>query len=303
LFDYIRAFHANKQVNPETGRKNPTICNNSWGSYYQISRSSITRVTYRGVSQTSLTDSSLLSYGLLDFDANNLYIQAWTDALVADIVDTINDGIILVGAAGNESTRIDIQGGLDYDNSITWSGITRFYHRGSWNVTGGNSICVGAMSALVNETKATFSNCGPRIDVYSPGDNIISCLHDGTVSGGTITTVGDPRNSTYRLGKYDGTSMASPQVCGVLASYLQHFPRMTQSDSIEFIDTFLSQANQITNTGGGYTDTTSLQGSENKYLSYYNYRPVGGVVSPNESYYLRRTTGSVWPRSGITFYR
>ena len=30
-FDYIREFHNNKPVNPETGRKNPTIVNNSWG--------------------------------------------------------------------------------------------------------------------------------------------------------------------------------------------------------------------------------------------------------------------------------
>jgi hypothetical protein len=31
VFDYIRQFHANKSVNINTGRKNPTIVNNSWG--------------------------------------------------------------------------------------------------------------------------------------------------------------------------------------------------------------------------------------------------------------------------------
>lgn len=31
IFDYIRAFHAAKPVNPGTGRKNPTIVNCSWG--------------------------------------------------------------------------------------------------------------------------------------------------------------------------------------------------------------------------------------------------------------------------------
>ena len=31
VFDYIRAFHNAKPINPETGRKNPTIVNNSWG--------------------------------------------------------------------------------------------------------------------------------------------------------------------------------------------------------------------------------------------------------------------------------
>lgn len=299
LFDYIRAFHATKQVNPVTGRKNPTICNNSWGSYYQILKSSISNVRYRGVNQTVLTDSALQSYGLVEFDSTYLYVQAWTDALVADIVDTINDGIILVGAAGNESTRIESPGGIDYDNSITWSGITRFYHRGSWNTSGSNAICVGAISALVNESKATYSNCGPRIDVYSPGSNIVSCVHNASLSG----EVSDPRNSQYKLSKYSGTSMASPQVCGILASMLQHFPRMSQAQSLEYLDLFLSKNNQITNTAGGYTDLTSLQGSENKYLSYNNYRPVAGVVTPNDSFFLRKTSGSVWPRSTITFYK
>lgn len=31
LIDYIREFHRTKPVNPETGRKNPTLVNNSWG--------------------------------------------------------------------------------------------------------------------------------------------------------------------------------------------------------------------------------------------------------------------------------
>lgn len=33
LYDYVRAFHRSKPVNPVTGRKNPTVCNNSWYSY------------------------------------------------------------------------------------------------------------------------------------------------------------------------------------------------------------------------------------------------------------------------------
>ena len=31
LFDYIREWHKTKPINPVTGRRNPTICNNSWG--------------------------------------------------------------------------------------------------------------------------------------------------------------------------------------------------------------------------------------------------------------------------------
>ena len=34
LFDYLRAFHRNKPVNPVTGHRNPTITNHSWGYSY-----------------------------------------------------------------------------------------------------------------------------------------------------------------------------------------------------------------------------------------------------------------------------
>ena len=299
-FDYIRAFHRNKSINPLTGRKNPTICNNSWGSYYSITRSTITNVNWRGNNYTSnFTDSNLTSYGLLDFTSTILYISAWTTSLVVDIEDTINDGIILIGAAGNESTKIDSFGGQDYNNSITWSGVTRNYHRGSWNITGSNAICVGAISALTNESKATFSNCGPRVDVYSPGVNIISSLH---TSGGGVTLVNDFRNSSYKLGKYQGTSMASPQVCGVIACLLEQYPRMTQSEILNYIS-FHSKKNKITDTGGSYSDSTSLQGSGNNFLYYNKERKEQGIILPKFSEKLRPSTGQVYPRNNITLYK
>ena len=31
MFDYLRAFHRYKPINPETGFRNPTITNHSWG--------------------------------------------------------------------------------------------------------------------------------------------------------------------------------------------------------------------------------------------------------------------------------
>ena len=34
LWDYVRYFHKNKPVNTSTGRRNPTIMNNSWGYSY-----------------------------------------------------------------------------------------------------------------------------------------------------------------------------------------------------------------------------------------------------------------------------
>lgn len=291
LFDYIREFHRTKSVNSVTGYRNPTVVNNSWGSSFTIAKTSITNVFWRGTNYTNgfTVDANLDGWGLVNRTTNNVIISAWTSALIADVVDAINDGIIMIGAAGNESFKIDSSGGNDYDNTITWSGTTRNYHRGSWNTSGGTSICVGSVSILVNESKADYSNCGSRIDVYAPGTMIISGIHTET------TTVGDPRNSTYRLTKYQGTSMASPQVCGVVACLLEQYPRMKQSDVKNYLNTHCT-LNQMTDTGGGYTDNTSLQGSTNRYLFYKKERSTSGSVYPRLSYSTRATSGSVWPR-------
>ena len=48
-FDYIRAFHNAKPINPETGFKNPTIVNCSWGSFrYAAAANRITSINFGG---------------------------------------------------------------------------------------------------------------------------------------------------------------------------------------------------------------------------------------------------------------
>ena len=310
LFEYVLAWHRQKSVNPETGRVNPTICNNSWGSFYQIARSGITSLTYRGTTDSTVpfSDGDLDGYGLVDYDASDVFVQAYLTSLVADIEDCIDAGIIFVGAAGNDSTKIDVEGGSDFNNYVT-SGSNYYYHRGSWSTSaarsgvGGQrlSICVGAASALTNESKATFTNCGPRVDIFSPGDNIISAVNDGTVTGGSVTTVTDSRNASYNLAKYDGTSMASPQVCGVLACLLEQYPNMNQSD----IENYLTQhkkTGQMTETNGGYTDNTDLQGAGNDYLFYFKERSETGVTIPRYTHSSRKSTtdGVKYPRTNRT---
>ncbi|KAI1905608.1 hypothetical protein LOZ39_004249 [Ophidiomyces ophidiicola] len=60
------------------------------------------------------------------------------------------------------------------------------------------SVCTAAASSI-DDTKASFSNFGSLIDVYAPGNRILSTL---------------PGN---RTGIFSGTSMAAPHVCGVAA--------------------------------------------------------------------------------------
>lgn len=307
LFEYVRAWHNQKEINASTGRRNPTIVNNSWGSSNVIPRDSNTYVSYRGVdSGTNPSDSDLNSRGVRYYNASYIYVGYQDATLVADIEDCVDDGIIFVGSAGNESEKIDQYGGTDRDNAVIYGG-PYYYMRGSWNTAGLRpnsttrlSVCVGAASALVNDSKATYSDCGPRVDIFAPGDNIISAVNDGTVSGGSVTTVNDSRNSSYKFAKYDGTSMASPQVCGVLACLLEQYPAMTQSDVFDYIEQH-QKTGQMTSTSGGVTDDTDLQGAGNYYLFYFKERPEEGVTVPRYTVNARKgtTSGVKYPRSRV----
>lgn len=299
LFDYIREFHKSKPINPNTGVKNPTICNNSWGYGYELSVGGVTSLIYRGTVVASPTGPSLVNGNILRqygvFNNNStMYIPSRYPAIEADIEDAIADGIIMIGAASNDYTKIDLESGPDYNNKVVWNGFDVYYHRGSSPSSATGVICVGAVGALVDESKATFSNCGPRVDIYAPGSNIMSSVNSTTSFGG----VNDPRNGSYKLAKISGTSMASPQVCGVAACVLETYPKMTQSEMLAYL---LSQAtnNQITDTGGGYDDYTSLQGSNNKILYYYHERPTTGNAWPKLNYNLRPASAAVYPRPRI----
>jgi len=298
LMDYVRAFHNNKPVNPATGKRNPTICNHSWGYFYNFPVSGVVGIFFQGqYIGGPFTAAELRNYGIYTY--TSLGVTYFTSparypAFDADMEDVIEDGVIQVGAAGNSFMKMDVLGGADFDNLVVWSdgsfnyGI--YYHEGGSPTSADGVICVGAISSLVDETKASFSNCGPRVDIYAPGQWIMSSLHTGSTQ--------DPRSPSYVNGKYQGTSMASPQVCGVLACALETYPRMTQQQCRDYIFNY-SKQNQITDTGGSYTDFTSLQGSANRYLFYYKERDVVGNMYPKVNYSLRTTSSVKYPRFRI----
>jgi len=229
--------------------------------------------------------------------------------LDADLEDAIDEGIIIVGAAGNGRWKHDVPGGLDWDNTFEMANrypgsVSQpyYYMRGTSptaNDTAANggydipNICVGAIGLISNERKVDFSDCGPGVDIYAPGDYIISSWN----SSGVTTFVADARGGG-NLAKISGTSMASPQVCGVLACALETYPDMTQEQAKAYI-MGLAKTGQINDTGGGPTDGASLQGSPNRYLFYRIERPVSGNTFPKLNYKLRPTSGAVYPRPRI----
>jgi subtilisin family serine protease len=298
IFDYIRAFHNSKPVNPSTGRKNPTIVNNSWGYFYEISIATISQVNYRGnvvLSGGTVTQANLDAYGVLNNGATTV-VPARYYALDADVSDAIEDGIIVVGAAGNNSFKIDVAGGVDIDNYFVFSSggsnFAVYYHEGSSPGSSPGAITVGSISTLSDERKSSFSNCGPRIDIYAPGSLIMSSINSTTFG------VADSRNSSYNLIKYSGTSMASPQVAGVLACMMEIYPGMTQTQALDYIVSN-SKSGQMTDTAGGYTDLASLQASSNRYLYYSRERPVSGSTWPKVNFFVRPDSGALYPRYRI----
>lgn len=251
IFDYIRYWHNNKAINPTTGKRNPTVCNNSWGSSFGGSAiSNITSIVYRGTTYNGpFTAADCTAFGILNNGTNTDSIPALTTAFATDLEDAMNDGVIMVAAAGNDSFLTDVEGGINYNNRFVASGDTYYYQRGSQPAAVQGVISVGNASALVNESKRTDSTVGPRVDLYAAGDRIISSLHNNQFNGFTVGVANDSRNNSYDIGKLGGTSMASPQVAGSIACLLEHWPRVQHWEMREWFLRYGTTEDQMTDTG------------------------------------------------------
>lgn len=322
MWDYIRAFHLNKPINSETGRRNPTIVNCSYGMSISFPSSNIfgpiIQGTRRGVdvgnylANVALTSTQLTSLNVRNTGAANsptATVPYYDYGTAADITQAIADGIIVVAAAGNDCFYMDTSTGLDYNNTFiakvqtatnVWTPYQFDLHKGSAPAGVPGVICVGSVNADVAEHKAWYSNTGPRIDIYAPGTWIISSLHDSAGGWAGSSTAADSRNGSYYNGREVGTSMASPQVTGMLACILELYPNMTQSMAQDYIK-FYGKNSQMTDTGGTAPtwaqDTQSLQGAPNRYMFLPKERPAAGAPYPKKNVWTRPTSGRTYPRT------
>jgi hypothetical protein len=304
IFDYIRAFHASKSVNPVTARRNPTITNNSWGFSRFVEAREIIEVYYRNVLIPGpFTNEQLATYGLFTLNflgVDYVIIEARVGAVEADIVDAVDDGIIVIGAAGNSSSTLGVPYDADWDNYITVNGETIYtsdlgtpggaVKEGStWDDLDPATICVGSIGTSADDSKSDFSNRGARIDIWAPGSGIQSSVNSGGISDG--------RNASYRQDVYSGTSMASPQVCGVLACALEIYPFMNNDQARAYLNTY-SKA-QVANPSNDLNNKLSLLDSPNRYLAHKQERPVSGNTYPKTDYFIRPSSGQMYPRTRI----
>ncbi|RXP45879.1 peptidase S8 [Lutibacter sp. HS1-25] len=109
--------------------------------------------------------------------------------------------VLLVHAAGNDAKDIDVKDNWPNDAAD------------KINEMVDNVITVGAMSSNYDENlPATFSNYGQKnVDIFAPGVQIYSTI---------------PNNEYAR---YNGTSMASPEVAGVATLIRSYYPQLSAS--------------------------------------------------------------------------
>lgn len=264
-FDIVKGWHNNKPVDPVTGFKRPTVVNMSWG--YISAFTNIVGGNYRGTVWSG--SSRRTDYGMIGTNIGAFYyFGVRLPSIDIEIQEMIDAGIHVVISAGNSFQKIDVVDGVDYDNYYTNSVTGNvYYHRGS-SPYDDEAIIVGNIDAAVSnidskEQKQESSCAGPGVDVYAPGTNIVSTM--STVS--LYTSGSYPDNSSFKVANLTGTSMAAPQVAGVMALYLQLNPGYTPAQVKSWI-TSTAKGDQIytTNNDDDYTNNRSILDSPDRFL-------------------------------------
>jgi subtilisin family serine protease len=323
IMDYIRVFHANKPINSRTGCKNPTVVNMSYGFFGEKPIANITRFRYKGVITSKptggWTKAQLDNFGLIfrpqknaagqyiNLDNGpNVFYSGQSSSIDQNVEAAIADGIIFVGAAGNyyaynASFAPDTNTTDMFNNYfvIPEFGINfaYYYHRGASPTRATGVIHVSAIDSTVLERKVNFSNAGTRTDIFAAGSNIMSSHNTPGVA--------DPRNSSYYKTNLSGTSMASPQVTGIIACALETYPNMTPAQALTYVRTYANSgvlADPTINTDFSANQLKNVNTLLNGPNLFMTYRPERGdqyQVYPTRDYSYRPASGRVYPRPRI----
>ena len=282
-FDVIKEWHNNKPIDPATGFKRPTIVNMSWGYSTEISgdpTSGIYRSTpwVWGVDYSNDTALWAGTGVVIPLSGPTRFFPARVASVDTDVQELISAGVHVFIASGNDYFKGDLLGGIDYDNSVTYGGTSRFYHRGS-SPHSDDAFIVGNINTITfddngvyKDRTASSSSKGPRVNIWAPGTDIVSA----TSTINTKNDVAYPLDPTYRIALNSGTSFAAPQVCGVAGLHLESQPGATPAQLKAKIEADAKPLMYDTASDTDYLNfTTSLLGASDKILfSRYGRQPV-----------------------------
>lgn len=250
---YIKAYNLLKNWHSEKVNSNfrPTVVNNSygWGIGFPLS-------------DINLAVKSLIDAGVhFVHSAGNSY-----GLIVRPIDPEFNQYRLVYGESGNYYA-------LCRESSPC-------YPINSWTTQETNPvITVGALGGnFVNNPnlKADYSNYGKGISIYAPGTVIMS-----TWNNTSFATY--PGNASFGIRKLNGTSMAGPQVVGVLATILEKYPNLTPLSAKNLLlqNSIVGAISSNDNFYSNSLQYYSLCGGNNLTLSQY---PATYIAVPARPY-------------------
>jgi hypothetical protein len=321
LFDYIRAFHAAKPINTETGCKNPTIANCSF-VYTQTLFSHLTNWPHYAETPTNTYGDPVdTTYRLTDNEVENARIfpsnriQTWASgrylirttnptSVISDVEDCIDEGIHVVVAGGNfnelrrkgsDPTQSEyfFRTGL-YGDSLS-------QHRSFCPEDGILAGTISGIATSTGEEPVSYTSRGPGIDVYAYADGCTAGLNADNF--GNFYNITDSRNTSYYMSQFNGTSCAAPQVSGILAGILERHPDYTPAQAKAAL-LKLAIGEAYDGPGDWPTEDEFASDETPKVAFKHNeIRPESGRIETRNYRAVRGASGSVYPRRSANTYR
>lgn len=286
VFDLIRLWHLRKPIDPRTGYKRPTIVNASWGyrwfhpgttndpftRYGEVNYRGNEAIQFRGKTYFDMSRPDRISVGIMSSEYQ--LRQASVDSAVEDLTDA---GVIFVTAAGNYYGTIFRPGDIEYNNYFTTdianelgypAGTRQYYQRGSSPVSDDAIVVANVDNKVLSfggnpEKLNLSSDRGPRVDICAPGTEITSSTD---AVGYYRSNVPYPLDPNFQIARIAGTSMAAPQVTGLLALYLQLNPQATPQDCKNWLSSNAETGSLEVTAFDNYGNVTGTRGAPDKFL-------------------------------------
>ena len=279
--DPLDCFEALINWHNSKGGSKPTVVNMSWGFSMNVSDflSYVTGGVYRGSAWTGIPPGGFNGIGIIWSDNPIQTYPYYSPSYNVALGEVIDAGITVVQAAGNEGSKVDVIGGVDYNNYLSSSfipGYVAYYHRG-FSPSDPRVILVGNLDSVphsVDKDRRSYSarsNAGPRVDIWAAGTNILSATSNTNIFDSMPYIHGNP---AFKQVNISGTSMASPQIAGMCALYLQINPTATPAQVKSWITSNATETIYSTGLNNDYTNPYSLLGGASRVA----YQPIQGLT-------------------------